>query len=186
MCVAYRNPKQATTENLDIRLKILTRAKPQQIQRKKQTHQKNQANKQKKGGDGVGAKMYADYTYYEKIYFGKSIPPDEFPGAMRTASSLVDRVTFGRVCRMVAVPEEVKIAACAAADCYYRYTKKMDRDVKSESNDGYSVTYSDVTASGKEAAEEAIARIRDHLICTGLLYRGYSEVYDNPERGGSP
>lgn len=32
--------------------------------------------------------MYADYTYYEKIYLGKSIPPDEFPGAMRTASSL--------------------------------------------------------------------------------------------------
>lgn len=43
--------------------------------------------------------MYADYTYYEKIYFGKSIPPDEFPGAMRTASSLVDRVTFGSQAR---------------------------------------------------------------------------------------
>ena len=56
--------------------------------------------------------------------------------------------------------------------------------MKSESNDGYSISYGDYDASADKAAtEEAIgAELAIYLAHTGLMFRGFSAYWDKEAR----
>ncbi|WP_119298682.1 head-tail connector protein [Mediterraneibacter butyricigenes] len=97
---------------------------------------------------------------------------------LKWATALVDMVTFGRVKRLEEIPDCVKDAACCAVEKYTDYQKLRAQELKSESNDGYSVTYSD---AGKESdmRQDVISDIKTYLSGTGLTYRGRSKKYDD-------
>ncbi len=130
---------------------------------------------------------YADYTYYTKNYLGTEITAEKFGPNILAASALIDQLTFRRIKRLDTVPDEVRNAACAAAECLYRHAERSGREIASENNDGYSVSY--VYANGgtqKEAISDAAAAIRTFLVPTGLLYRGFSRKYDLIKDGDDP
>ena len=120
---------------------------------------------------------YADYAYYTKDYLGTEITAEKFGPNILAASALIDRLTFGRIHRLDTVPESVKRAACAAAECLYQNEVRAEREITSESNDGYSVTYA-TGGTQKDATAKAVAKIRFYQASTGLLYRGFSRQYD--------
>lgn len=126
---------------------------------------------------------YADYAYYAKNYLGTEITADKFGPNMLVASALIDQLTFGRIHRLDTVPESVKRAACAAAECLYQNEVRAEREITSDSNDGYSVTYS-TGGTQKDATANAVAKIRSFLASTGLLYRGFSRQYDFKDGDG--
>lgn len=126
---------------------------------------------------------YADYAYYTKNYLGTEITAEKFGPNILVASALIDRLTFGRIQRLDAVPEPVKRAACAAAECLYQNEVRASREIASENNDGYSVTYA-TGGTQKDATANAVAKIRSFLAPTGLLYRGFSEQYDFKDGDG--
>ena len=107
---------------------------------------------------------YADYAYYTKNYLGTEITAEKFGPNMLAASALIDQLTFGRIHRLDTVPESVKRAACAAAECLYQNEVRAEREITSESNDGYSVTYS-TGGTQKDATANAVAKIRTWKPC---------------------
>lgn len=127
---------------------------------------------------------YVNYRYYQKTYHGSVISKDDFPHAELEAESFVNRVTFGRIKRLEEIPDCVKIAICSAAESMQEYLnsrKSMDGSgavIKSENNDGYSVTYADAI-SDSTCEANMIAKINRYLSGTGLTYRGWSKKYDN-------
>lgn len=121
---------------------------------------------------------YADFTYYHEEYGGAQIKPEDFARSIKYATAFVDRVTFGRIRKLSTVPDFVKDATCAAAERFDLFRKRSDQDIKSESNDGYSVSYQDAgTREGME--KDALESVKMYLSGSGLLYRGRSRKYDN-------
>lgn len=125
---------------------------------------------------------YADYAYYIQEAHGKGIPEEEFSKAMLKASIFIKFATCGRVSDSFEsdypqFSEEIKLAACAAAEVFYETGRRLQehggREVRAESNDGYSVTYGDISESGASSGEQrALQAVRLYLIDTGLLYCG--------------
>ena len=157
--------------------------------------------------------MYADYAYYQDSYFGDKLTENEFMKYSKWAAAVIDEMTFGRLKRFETIPDCVKDALCEATEKYGMMKKlgdALERSslatmdaasrrgyMKSESNDGYSISYSEGTdmpakaASAVSGATEAdvvgsIQRdIRTYLANTGLLYRGFSCEFDRrDERDG--
>ena len=93
------------------------------------------------------------------------------------ATALIDTITFGRIRSLEVIPDCVKDAICCAVEKYSTYQKLRNQELKSESNDGYSVSYAD---AGKESdmRQEVIADMKIYLSGTGLTYRGRSRKYD--------
>ena len=112
---------------------------------------------------------YVDYYYYSKDYRGTE--------TSKTTTALIDTITFGRIRSLEVIPDCVKDAICCAVEKYSTYQKLRNQELKSESNDGYSVSYAD---AGKESdmRQEAIADMKIYLSGTGLTYRGRSRKYD--------
>lgn len=114
---------------------------------------------------------YVDYEYYTESYKGEKLKEDIFPRYAKWASALVDQMTFGRVKDLQEIPDCVKEAVCCAVEKRFSYEEKADRDLKSESNDGYSVSYADAGDEGSAVAS-IMEDIRIYLSGTGLLFRG--------------
>lgn len=137
---------------------------------------------------------YADFTYYSGTYFGTAIPQAKFPYYAKQASMLINALTFGRTEAVASslLPDAVKDATCRAAELYAEYEARRSNAasstrnglVKSESNDGYSISYGDYDASADKAAtEEAIgAELATYLAHTGLMFRGFSAYWDKEAR----
>lgn len=115
-------------------------------------------------------KPYADYIWYKSSYFGAVIPEEVFPSFAMKASYLVDNLTAGNLQSFDAAPDCVKDAVCAAAEKLYQFEKNPAKEIKSENNDGYSVTYAD--ANEEKAFDDAKTEIRVYLSTSGLLFRG--------------
>ena len=134
-------------------------------------------------------RQHADYAYYADEYAGDEIPEASFPKYAKKASAVIDRVTFGRP-RVVTdedILNAVRDAVCAVAECLYKFdatraTDEQGREIASENNDGYSVTFRNTgTADAQNAADAAVMDvIQTYLADTGLLYRGISRRYDLP------
>ena len=60
---------------------------------------------------------YADYAFYVTEFAGNIIPNEEFQRVIAKASAYIKNITFSRVDESN-VPEEVKAAACAAAEIF--------------------------------------------------------------------
>lgn len=125
---------------------------------------------------------YADYAYYEEKARGREIPEEEFLKAALKASVFIKCITHGRVSDSFEsdypqYTDEIRFAVCAAAEVFYETDKRLrehdGREVQSENNDGYSVTYTDIPEAGRSPGErQAMQAVRPYLIDTGLLYCG--------------
>lgn len=89
--------------------------------------------------------MYADYAYY-KDSFGGALTAEEFNRYARKAERFLNYVVMGKISE---VTEPVKNAVCAAAEAVAEIREgvaNIPQGIKSESTDGYSVTYKDYNA----------------------------------------
>ncbi|MDO4175708.1 MAG: hypothetical protein Q4D42_13180 [Eubacteriales bacterium] len=121
---------------------------------------------------------YVDFNYYQQTFHG-TMSEIEFERARIEAEAFVDSITFGRIARLDVIPDAVKNAVCAATDEINRRNQSQQQHsgIKSESNDGASVTYDDAISDDQCRANMS-AKARMYLANTGLLYRGFSKGYD--------
>lgn len=121
-------------------------------------------------------KPYVDYQYYKANAGGLS--ETEFEKGLLWATALIDQITFGRLKHLDMIPDSVKNALCCVIDRFAKYQKSQERDLRSESNDGYSVSYSDEKKLD-DLRLDAIKDAKMYLSGTGLTYRGRSRIYDS-------
>lgn len=120
---------------------------------------------------------YADYTFYADIYHGEMEEAD-FERYALSASQYIRAMTYNRSddCE----GDELKYAVCESSDVLYELDQKMGAgssgEKKSESTDGYSVSYVVEGKDGETVLELAGRKIgniiRKWLLPTGLLYAG--------------
>ena len=118
--------------------------------------------------------MYVDYTYYQKEYGGK-LDQVTFEQRERQAEAYIRYLT---VRQELPDLDAVRDAVCSVADAYaavYSSSGQSAGAVKSENNDGYSVTYVTDRKDGETleayAARKAYEAARIYLLPTGLLNR---------------
>ena len=105
--------------------------------------------------------MYADYAFYTDVYGGSGIPEEDWPRLSARADVVIDALTYGRLQRGWEVTDAVRMACCSVAEELNRQEENaaaraaLAAGVKSENNDGYSVTFGDI-ASAREAALSAL------------------------------
>lgn len=118
--------------------------------------------------------MYVDYAYYASEYGGEIIPENKFSGYERRAEAYIRKITYVRGDIFSTGSDMVKDAVCAVADVYCSYDQKQASAgmVKSENNDGYSVTYVTEQTDGQTAEEvlrkKAYAAASAYLLPTGM------------------
>ena len=109
--------------------------------------------------------MYVDYSYYASC--GGKMELDEFLVAEKAAEAYIRATEC----------DAVKDAVCAAADAYHEAAQIASGNgpVKSENNDGYSVTYASQSIDGESKEKLANRKMyeaaRIHLLPTGWLNR---------------
>ena len=121
--------------------------------------------------------MYADYSYYQET-FGGTMPEAAYAAAERKAEACISYLTYLNGDIFATEDDRGKQAVCAAADVIQEDSQKRasgSAGLKSESNDGYSVSYVTEQQDG-QTAEEALRRkvfeaIRVYLLPTGWLSR---------------
>ena len=123
--------------------------------------------------------MYATYSYYKDKYFGK-LDSGDFYANVKRACAEIDHVTFGRCKKMSEqeIPDEVRDAVCAIVDLLYRFESARGAEIASESNDGVSVSYRDISDKRKQE-QEIRQTLHTFLAPTGLMFRG---VYSHAHR----
>lgn len=118
--------------------------------------------------------QYVDIDYYKSAYEGTTIPEDSFNKYAIKASSHLKRFTFGHL-NENDVPECVKYACCEMCEAIYQHDQAQigGRTVKSESNDGYSVTFVTEQDGQTDALSSKLYSIaRTYLADTDLLNMG--------------
>lgn len=121
--------------------------------------------------------MYVDYAYYASEYGGEIISEKKFSRYERRAEAYIRKITYVRGDIFSAESDMVKDAVCAVADVYCSYDQKQASAgmVKSENNDGYSVTYVTEQTDGQTVEEvlrkKAYAAASAYLLPTGWLSR---------------
>ena len=119
--------------------------------------------------------MYAEYTFYSDTYLGDIIPDETaFKRAERDAELKLDYFTFDRIDQ---ADDKIRLAVCKMADILYtqeqRQKQYQGREVASENNDGYSVSYvTSVEGKGNSVESKAYQAAGQYLMNTGLMYRG--------------
>ncbi|MDD5853248.1 MAG: hypothetical protein PUD03_04000 [Lachnospiraceae bacterium] len=120
--------------------------------------------------------MYVNYDFY-KDTLGGLIPEDKFAAVEAKAEAHISYLTYINGDIFAKESDRVKLAVCAAAEVIYKNmtSNTAGAGVKSESNDGYSVTYVTEAQDG-QTAEEALRKkvyeaIRLYLLPTGWLSR---------------
>lgn len=119
--------------------------------------------------------LYATYDYYVSSWAGTAIPsPEAYTEYANKAQRYLDYVTQHRI---TDITTQVKNAVCSAAEELYKATQAVANTpggVKSESNDGVSVTYTDTSPNTqiKQRKQAMYQAIEQELSGTGLLYRG--------------
>lgn len=120
--------------------------------------------------------IYADEMFYaEKYLLGRRpVIRTGFDFYARQAGQIIDRYTFGRVCDLYEIPDEVRMCCCELAEASFRMEKreKLSGGKTSEKVGTWSASY----ASGTEQREEEQAAqkqiVYKWLEHTGLCYRG--------------
>lgn len=121
--------------------------------------------------------MYVDYAYYAQEYAGEKIPEEKFNRYERRAEAYIRKLTYVRGDIFAVESNSVKDAVCAVADVYCAYDLKLGESgaLKSENNDGYSVTYVTEQTDGQTVEEllqkKAYATASMYLLPTGWLSR---------------
>lgn len=124
--------------------------------------------------------MYADYQYYVDEY-GGNIPQESYTALERKAEAFIRYLTYLNGDIFATVDTAVQNAVCAAVDCLSQRVEIQSgsvvfggQAVKSESNDGYSVTYADGESIGtadENLRKAVLEAVRMYLLPTGWLSR---------------
>lgn len=122
------------------------------------------------------AQINVDYGFYADTFKGTVIPESAFGKLALDGEAFVARMTFDRIHKYNLCMEDkvaVKMAICAVAETKY----KIDghQDIKSENNDGYSVTYADTSENASRARMTEAADL--YLSITTLRNRMVSYDY---------
>ena len=139
--------------------------------------------------------VYADYDFYNNVYFGTLIPYEDFQRLAVRASAFIDYCTLGRA-QKCADMEAVKLACCAVAEDYraaeiaQRLVNKSltsglksdeSGELQSQSVGSWSKSYRSGGSSAVDAMNSATASkssmlesVKMYLANTGLLQaKGY-------------
>lgn len=124
-------------------------------------------------------KPYANYIYYKGTFLGSVISSEsDFNKFSLRAEAELDRMTFGRIPKLVGLSEElvtaIKNAVCEMTEITSTYVD-MNQYVKSESNDGFSQSYDGNPT--KTYAKQLRMSADKWLGETGLLYRGGGQTW---------
>lgn len=117
--------------------------------------------------------QYVDIDYYEDTYEGTAIPEDSFNKYAIKASTHMKRFTFGRIDENDA-PECVKYACCEMCEFIYQHDQAQigGKMVKSETNDGYSVTFAEQDVQADALSHKLYGIALLYLADTDLLNMG--------------
>ena len=119
---------------------------------------------------------YADYAYYRDNFRGGAVSEADFPGLAVKASAFIDRLTFNRLRSADIIPDEAKMAMCTVAERIQVAEKSgvlnVNAAVKSENNDGYSVSYNDFSLVSAQLYADYEEAALPYLYGTGLMYAG--------------
>lgn len=112
---------------------------------------------------------YATYTDYTTWLSGRTakIVATDFPFYANKATRLMDKITVGKTKESLTVLDEMKNCCCELAEMLLA-EESRNRNVKSENNDGYSVTYDETQTVDSRAKDICL----EYLLDTGLLYKG--------------
>lgn len=124
-------------------------------------------------------RSYVDRNYYSDAGYWVGIADDNFDRIEKKASAFVREATFNRI-NEENLSNDVKDAVCAVCEVLWQdeMLRKQygGREVKSENNDGFSVTFVTEEAAGRTHEErlqkKMYAAARPYLLHTGLLYLG--------------
>ena len=131
--------------------------------------------------------MYVDYEYYTKVFGGTKIPEGDFTYCIGQADDYIDYVTLTRVHEFKGgvFDNKIKRAYCSLAEIYYDEKQEQEsvgaqagkQGIKSETVGSHTVSFKDggskaelENKSNYDALRYRVAR--QHLLPTGLLYRG--------------
>jgi len=120
---------------------------------------------------------YVDYDFYTRIYQGAPIP--EFGKWESRAEAVIRYLTYINGDIFAKEDDCVKLAVCAAAESIYMTESTgggiTASGLKSESNDGYAVSYVTDAQDGDSPAQaerrRVLGAIRTYLLPTGWLSR---------------
>lgn len=109
--------------------------------------------------------LYTDYDFYTDSFMGIKIPDAAaFAPLERAAGGYIGCITGGDLSGYM---DSVKMAVCAVCEVMYDFDTGA---VKSETNDGYSVTYtSDTREKSARMYEAARMYLPDELLYRGLI-----------------
>lgn len=108
--------------------------------------------------------MTADYVFYNENYGGDTkIPAASFPLWERRATGYLMQITGGKI----EGKEDASIKLCICEMAEFLYECSKIGGIKSENNDGYSVSYQE-----RDIKCEMIKIAELHLGGTEFLYRG--------------
>lgn len=133
--------------------------------------------------------MEVDYKYYTDTYGGSQIPADKWTYYSNQAKRRINYLTFNRAKHEYAdFTDEINQTICKVGELMMNYevrlgaTRESDlntlkRGVKSETVKSHSKSYETSGASVETelstANNQQVAKaVREHLLTTGLLYRG--------------
>lgn len=125
--------------------------------------------------------MYASYEFYTET-FGGSLSQEDFRKYELRAEAYIRYLTYVNGDIFAKEDDRVKMAVCVATDVVAYVVKSFSggaqqgRTLKSETTDGYSVTYADGTADMEiELRKNILEAIEIYLLPTGWLCRAMSE-----------
>ncbi len=113
--------------------------------------------------------MYATYTFYQNTYHG-ALSEEEFLKYGPKADYELDALTLDRA-KDYTDRQQVQLAFCACVDAL-KELEDAPQGVKSEKNDGLSVTYGDQSPSMQSKSIRIYDAVNPYLRGTGLLFRG--------------
>ena len=116
---------------------------------------------------------YADYAFYRDTYSGDLIKDEIiFVRLALRASEWLDHFTFHRISQP---DDDVRLAVCSMSEVLFWQEKRKNkydgREVASESNDGYSVSFAGATDSERASLteKELYLAAYKYLSQTGLM-----------------
>ncbi|MFV0529484.1 MAG: hypothetical protein ACK5MN_12325 [Lachnospiraceae bacterium] len=132
------------------------------------------------------ARLEVTYEFYTDVYKGSTIPDSAFEREVMMAEAFVSQITFGRIRKYdlnASDLEAVRMAICAVAE--EQYDNKLlkiataGRPIKTETTDGYAVTYESKSAATPERMIKiCYAAAKVFLSATTLMYRGTDYDYE--------
>lgn len=124
---------------------------------------------------------YAEHDFYLNTYFGDVVTDsDTFKRLSTRASEWLDHFTMHRI-DQANVSDAVRLAVCSMTEVLYyedlRKKANSGREIASESNDGYSVTFASASDAerNKQTQTELYLSAYKYLSQTGLMDFGVDQ-----------